>query len=406
MIPLEEWKEYVLSGIEPLPPMEVPLLEAAGLRLAEEVRTPHPLPPFDSASMDGYAVLWEDLLAGGGEAQLRVVGEVRAGQAWQGRLFRGEAVRISTGAALPPGADTVIPKEHAEETEGRVRVRGREKGAFVRGAGEDLREGEVVASPGDQLTPALLGLLASVGRASVKVRPRPRVGVFATGDELVEPPAGLGPGRIYDSNSYLLAALVREVGGKAFRGGVVPDSPGALESVLSAWRGQADVVLVTGGVSAGDHDYSRDLVSKLGGRVERVAIQPGMPQGFARFEGIPVFALPGNPVSVFVSYELFVRPALLKMMGFPRWERPRVRAMMEEPVASPPEKVQFLRVSLKRKALGWAARPTGGAGSHLLRTVALADGLAVIPRGVSQVPAGASVEVVVTREEVLLSGGL
>jgi molybdopterin molybdotransferase len=392
LVPLEQHRTGVLSRLEPLEPIDLALLEAHGCVLAEDVLAPASIPRFDNSAMDGYAVRAAD--AGPG-APLEVVDESAAGSPANVEVQPGTAVRIMTGAPVPGGADAIVPVEQAEERDGRVVLRVEpHPGEHIRRAGEDVRGGDVVLSTGATLNGAALGMLASVGRDRVRVHPRLRVVVLSTGDELVDPGEQLGPGQLHDSNSYMLTALAREAGARCYRQPIVPDDKAQLEEALEGALAQADVLVTSGGVSAGRYDLVKEVLAALGDvAFSRVAMKPGMPQafGFAHRDPdppVPCFGLPGNPVSAFVSWEVFVRPALRRLQGRTDLNRPRVTAVLDEPVDTPPHKVTFVRVVLRQAADAWHATSTGPQGSGLLHSVVAAHGLAEVPADRTRVEAG------------------
>lgn len=396
LVPLAEYRRSVLARLEPLEPLELRLLEAHGCVLAEDIVAPMPVPGFDNSAMDGFAVRSEDASAG---VTLEVIGEVAAGSGDLPAVGPGQAVRIMTGAPVPPGADAIVPVEDTEETGAQVLLRaGAAPAAHVRRAGEDVSAGEQILDAGRLLGSADVGMLAAVGRALVRVHPRPRVAVISTGDELVEPGSPLGPGQIRDTNSYSLTALAREAGATAFRQAIVPDDRRALVDAFEGSLSNADMLVTSGGVSAGRYDLVKLVLAELGNvAFTKVGMRPGMPQAFGFLAGrsrhgapIPCFGLPGNPVSACVSFEVFVRPALRRLQGRTDLNRPRVQAVMETAVRSPAHKVEFVRVVLRATADGWTARPTGEQGSGILRSVVDADGLAEVPEDITLVPAGDS----------------
>ncbi|MFI0739913.1 gephyrin-like molybdotransferase Glp [Streptomyces sp. NPDC021100] len=428
---VDEHLADILRTVRPLEPIELQLLDAQGCVLVEDVTVPAALPPFDNSSMDGYAVRAADVRDASEKfpAVLTVVGDVAAGG--DGTLVAvgpGQAARIMTGAPLPPGAEAVVPVEWTDgglgggpattmsaggiasgasgagDGLGAVRVhRPATAGAHVRARGSDVAAGDLALAAGTVLGPAQLGLLAAIGRATVTVRPRPRVVVLSTGSELVPPGAELAPGRIHDSNSYLLAACARDAGALAYRVGAVEDDAATLRATLEDQIVRADAIVTSGGVSVGAYDVVKAALTGLSGdegRVEfrKLAMQPGKPQGFGRLGPgrTPLFALPGNPVSAYVSFELFVRPAVRAMMGLEPPERPVVRAECAEPVGpSPKGRRQYLRGRYEDGRV----TPVGGAGSHLVGALARADALIVVPEDVTSVPAGAEVD-------CILLGGL
>lgn len=392
LVPLDTYRSGMLARLAPLEPIELALLEAHGCVLAEDVLAPASIPRFDNSAMDGYAVIASNVEPG---VPLEVVGESAAGSPADVEVAPGRAVRIMTGAPLPTGADAVVPVEDADEDGGKVVPRVvPELGAHIRRAGEDVRAGDVVAATGTRLHGGVLGMLASVGRDRAQVHPRPRVVVLSTGDELVEPGASLGPGQLYDSNSFMLTALTREAGATCYRMPIVPDDKAQLSEAFEGALSQADALVTSGGVSAGRYDLVKEVLADLGDvAFTRVAMKPGMPQAFGfiqRDQGhaVPCFGLPGNPVSAYVSFEVFVRPAIRRLQGRADLNRPRVAAVLDEAVDTPREKVTFLRVVLDRSEEGWRARTTGAQGSGLLHSVVAAHGLAEIPAGRDRVEAG------------------
>ncbi len=406
LIAFEEARARVLDRLRPLPPRRVPLTEALGCVLAEDVAAGEDLPPFANSAMDGFALRSEDVRGAdqGSPVDLRVVGEVFAGSAKLPKVEPGTAVRIMTGGPLPPGADAVVPVERTKTSGETVRVQlaPPERG-FVREAGEDVRAGAVVLERGRPVDPAAVGMLASVGRHQVPVHPKPRVSVVSTGDELVDPGEPLGPGQIRDSNSWLLMAQARAAGAEAFRCGRLQDDPDALRRGFALAAAEGDFVLTSGGVSVGERDYTKRVLAELGDVTSwRVAMQPGMPQAFGMAAGTPLFGLPGNPVSCFVVFEVLVRPALRRLAGMPddRLDRPRVMARLAEPVRSPAGRVSFLRVRLEAGADALSASLTGAQGSGVLSSVVAADGLAVVPADQTELPAGAEVSVILLREDL------
>src|SRR6266508_2104408 len=406
LVPFDQARAAVLERLRPLPAREVPLGDALGCVLADDVTAAEDLPPFANSAMDGFAVRAADL-AGASDQEpvaLEVTGEVFAGTARLPTVQAGGAARIMTGGPLPPGADAVVPVEQATVGGDAVRIRlAPGERQFVREAGEDVRAGTVVLERGRVLDPAAVGMLASVGRRLVPVHPKPRVTVVSTGDELVDPGDPLGPGQIRDSNSWLLVAQAQAAGADAFRCGRLRDNPDALRRGFALAAADGDFVVTSGGVSVGDRDYTRRVLAELGDvRSWRVAMQPGMPQAFGFAAGTPLFGLPGNPVSCFVVFEVLVRPALRRLAGLPddRLDRPRVVARLGEPVRSPRGRVSFLRVRLEVGDDGLIAMLTGPQGSGVLSSCVAADGLAVVPAELTELPAGAEVEVLLLREDL------
>ena len=388
---------HVLSVVGPLSPLELGLQDAHGCVLTEDVVAPAPLPGFDNSSMDGYAIRTADLHTL--PVVLPVTGDVAAGPASPLRVQPGLCVRIMTGAAMPAGADAVVPLEWTDGGIAQVRIdRAPEPGAFVRRSGEDVKAGEVVLPVGTHLGASQIGLAAAVGRSRLVVRPRPRVVVLSTGSELVEAGEQLLPGMIHDSNSPALTAAAVEAGAIAYRVGIVPDDPRMLADVIEDQLVRADLLVTSGGVSVGAYDVVKEVLGRLGTvSFDKVAMQPGMPQGFGTIgpDDTPVFGLPGNPVSALVSFEAFVRPALRTMLGAVPVDRPRVAAATTQALTSPLGKQSFVRVALEVRDGSYVVTPVSGPGSHLLAGMARANGLAIVPADVEQVEAGQVVEVLV-----------
>ncbi|MFB7246070.1 molybdopterin molybdenumtransferase MoeA [Streptomyces populi] len=421
---VDEHLEDVLTTVRPLEPIELQLLDAQGCVLVEDVTVPVSLPPFDNSSMDGYAVRVADVAGASEEfpAVLTVVGDVAAGQADQPHVGPGQAARIMTGAPLPPGAEAVVPVEwtdgglgegpvsgmraHSaspEGSRGQVHVhRPAEARAHVRAMGSDVKAGDRALEAGTLLGPPQIGLLAAIGRGTVRVRPRPRVVVLSTGSELVQPDEELSTGQIYDSNSFALCAAARDAGAIAYRVGAVADDAETLRSTIEDQLVRADLMVTTGGVSVGAYDVVKEALSSVGDEDEAgggidfrtLAMQPGKPQGFGSIgpDHTPLLALPGNPVSSYVSFELFVRPAIRTLMGLPDVHRPTTRAKLsaDKALTSPKGRRQFLRGTYADGTV----TPVGGAGSHLVAALAHADALIVVPEHDTSVEPGAEVEVV------------
>ncbi len=385
----------ILASVKPLNPLDLQLLDAHGCVLAEDVVAPWPLPQFDNSAMDGYAVVAEDVAGATDDepTRLPVAADIAAGDHDIHTVGSGFAARIMTGAPLPHGADTVVPVEWTDGGVANVLIRRAAKpGDHIRRAGEDVSSGDTVLRSGTFVGAAQVGLLAAVGKDRVRVRPRPRVVVLSTGAELVEPGMPLATGQISDSNSYTLTAAAREAGAVAYRVGIVGDDPKRLLDTIEDQLIRADVVVTSGGVSAGAYDVVKQVLSELGTvSFEKVAMQPGMPQGFGTVgeEGIPIFTLPGNPVSAFVSFEVFVRPAIRKMLGVARLHRPSVRAVLQSTLRSPEGKRQFARARLQTANDGsYLVTPMDGQGSHLVSDLAYANALIVVPEHITEIPAG------------------
>ena len=333
MLNVDEALTRILDQVDCLPAEDRPIVDVLGQTLAEDIVSTFDIPPYDNVAMDGYAVQAFDVgeASPGNPSRLRIIGELPAGVAPQQAVEPGTAIRVMTGAPLPPGADTVVPFESTSEREHAQRVAASSTisiydpppiGANIRRAGEDIRVGRVVLARGIELRPAEIGVIASVGLAKVKVHRRPRVAILSTGNELLEPGEPLVPGKIYDSNTYSLAALVRRYGGVPVGLGIALDE---VEDIRSRVRSglETDLLLTSAGVSKGDYDVVKDVLAAEGA-VEfwQVAIKPGRPMAFGLIQGVPHVGLPGNPVASIVAFEQFVRPALLKMLGRRRLRKP------------------------------------------------------------------------------------
>jgi len=397
---VDEHLASVLAGIGSMSPIEMALLDAQGLLLAENVVTEVPLPGFDNSAMDGYAVRAVDTRAAGPDnpVQLPVTGDVVAGTKSRSGMGPGLSVRIMTGAPIPAGADAVIPLERTDRGVAKVTISEPVlSGECIRRAGEDLAAGAPALSAGAAIGPQQIALLAAVGRDRVLVRPRPRVIVLSTGSELIEVGQQPGFGEVPDANSYLIAAAARDAGADAYRLGIVPDDHSKLLDVLESQLLRADVLITTGGVSMGAFDVVKQALTELG-TVDfvRVAMQPGRPQGFGFLgDHVPIFCLPGNPVSALVSFEIFARPAIRKLLGKRQLQRATVQAMAIERVESPVGIRQYRRGVLHREANGaYSVSFVGGPGSHLIASMASANCLVVIDEDVSEVVAGSRVTVI------------
>jgi molybdopterin molybdotransferase len=402
LVPVENAQNHVLSSIHPLAPLQLALTEAAGCVLAEDVTAPRDMPAFPSSAMDGFAVRAGDLAGAtpANPSELKVVGESRIGHRPEGTVGAGEAFRIATGAPVPAGADTVVPVENTEPADDLVRIfESPAAGRHVRPAGEDAAAGALLVSRGKRLGAPELGLLANAGIATPLVHPRPRVVVISTGDELIPPTEEPEYGQVHDANAYTIFAALREAGAIPVMAGIVHDDVDAFRDIVDAHTIQADAFVSSGGVSVGERDVVKAAFAKRGEvAFYKVAMQPGMPQAFGQVDGKPYWGLPGNPVSVFVSLELFVRPAILKMMGRTRLHRPEVTATLTDDVRGPKGKTAYARVAVSRgDDGGWVASPTGGRGSNLISTISRANGLAIVPPGTETAPAGSELRVLVFR---------
>ncbi|WP_375480798.1 gephyrin-like molybdotransferase Glp [uncultured Jatrophihabitans sp.] len=397
---VDEHLAIVLDGVGSLEPIELTLLDAQGLLLAEDVRSHFPLPSFDNSAMDGYAVRALDTREASGDepVTLQVVGDVAAGAKSRSGMGPGLAMRIMTGAPIPAGADAVIPLEDTDRGLAKVAIRRPVRtGEFLRRAGEDLAADAPALGAGAALGPQQIALLAAIGRDRVLVRPRPRVIILSTGSELVEVGRTPSFGEVIDSNSYMIASAAKDSGADARRIGIVADDHAALLDALESQLLRADVLVTTGGVSMGAFDVVKEALSEIG-TVEftRVAMQPGKPQGFGHLgDKVPIFCLPGNPVSSLVSFEVFVRPAIRKLLGKRNLQRAAVRAVALEGAKSPRGLRQYRRGVLHREASGgYSVSFSGGAGSHLVAALALSNCLVVIPEEETEVVAGTEVTVI------------
>ena len=410
MISVEEALSRILAFFSALEPEEKPILDALGQVVAEDVASGMDIPPHDNTAMDGYAVRASDTAGASAEAPvtLRVIGELAAGYLFEGAVEPGTAVRIMTGAPMPSGADAVVPFEETDEQAGRSFgsfsksrdsvgiMKAAMSGANVRRAAEDVRRGQVIIERGAVLHPAQIGVLASLGRATVRVHRRPVVAILSTGDEVREPGQPLQPGQIYDSNAYSIAALVAACGGIPRRLGIAKDTVEALTAKLREGL-DADMLVTSAGVSRGDYDVVKDVLAKEG-EIDfwTVRMRPGKPLAFGAFASggrrVPHIGLPGNPVSSMVSFELFGRPAIFKMLGRSDWQRPSVRAIADERIPNTDERRVFARAIVTMRDGRYHASLTGPQGSGILTSMAVANALAVVPEDMPGIAAGDDVE--------------
>ena len=394
---VDEALTRILARITPLEPDEVALADALGAVLAEDVKAERDVPPFRNSAMDGYAVRGEDVQRSG--VRLSVIGAVAAGIVPERPIAGGEAMRIMTGAPMPDGADTVVRVEDTDNGADVVTINvATPTGISVRQAGEDLRKGETILVRGTVVRPAEIGVLATIGRAKLSVVRRPNVAVLSTGDELVDLEEELQPGQIRDANRYSLAAAVRAAGCTAFELGHVRDTPDDLRHALGN-AAFGDVVVTSGGVSVGDHDHVKPVVDAMGQMdFWSIAIRPGRPLAFGELRtkrnAVPIFGLPGNPVSALLTFELFVRPALLKMSGHSKLHRPRAQAKLLDRVEKPKGLRMFAR-GVYDAAAG-TVRSTGPQGSGILRSMSLANCLIDIPEPPKSAEPGETVTVILT----------
>jgi molybdopterin molybdotransferase len=406
MISVEEAQERIRSYVRPLNSVETPLLDAVDRVLAEDVRSGLNVPPHDNTAMDGYAVIAADTEGATAEQPrpLRVVFDLAAGYTTQTRVEPGTAIRIMTGAPIPPGADAIVPFEETDEgnqphQQSRTyinvykpaRVR-----ANIRKAGEDIRQNEIVLRQGTVLRPAEVGVLASIGVSSVKVIRRPRVAILATGDELVEPGQPLGPGQIYNANNYTVAAAVQRAGGVPLVLGIARDRLDDLTAKIeAAIEAQVDFLLTSAGVSVGEFDLVKKVLASKGEiTFWRVRMKPGKPLAFGRIGGIPHLGLPGNPVSSLVSFDLLARPAILAMQGKTLLHRPVIHAIFDDELRGKDDRRHYLRVIVEQHDGAYHARLTGEQGSGILTSMARANGLAVISEQARSVKRGERVPVI------------
>jgi molybdopterin molybdotransferase len=374
-----------------MPVVNLPVPDCLGLVLADELTAPIDLPPFDNSAMDGYAVRAADIA--GAPVTLPVAEDIPAGRGDGPPLAAGTAHRIMTGALLPVGADAIVQVELTDAGTSTVEIRSAvPAGTHLRMGGEDVAKGSAVLAAGTVLGSTHLGLAAALGCRELPVRRRPHVLILSTGSELVEPGTPLLPGQIYESNSVLLAAAVREVGGRATVLRFVPDDVAAFHAAVLARADDVDLLVTSGGVSAGAYEVVKEALTGQGVEFLRVAMQPGGPQGLGRVDGLPVVTLPGNPVSTALSFELFLRPALLAAIGHPHVDRRRTTAHLVSPLRSPAGKRQFRRGRFEAGKV--EVTPIGGPGSHLLASFAASNCLIELPEDVTEVVAGENVTVI------------
>ena len=401
MLSVDEALRQILDSVSPLSSERVALLSSRGRVLAEEIVADIPIPPFSNSAVDGYAVIAGDTLGAtdSNPIQLLEAGEILAGEVSETRVKSGSATRIMTGAPVPDGANAIVMIEDTTRlTSGRVEIREEaSEGQHIRYAGEDVKRGETILSPGALIRPAEVAMLATMGRAEVLVHRLPRVAIISTGDEVIEIETGVAPppGKIRNSNRYALAALVQEAGGEIFSMKHIPDDLEATKVALKECSA-ADVIVTAGGVSMGDRDYVKPALEELGSLdLWRVAMKPGKPLAFGRIGKSLFFGLPGNPVSAMVTFELFVRPALWKLAGRPdaQLSRRKVQAILTHSVNHTPGRREFVRVFTFEKDGELFSTPTGAQGSGILHSMTFADSLLVIPEDSQGLEAGEKVTV-------------
>lgn len=390
---VQEHLAACLAAVGPQPPLEVSLPDAVGCILAEDVLAGGDLPVADLAAVDGYAVRAEDIIGAGPATPvvLPVLDELAAGSESL-RSVPGAAVRLASGAPVPHGADTVVPVEDTDHGRAKVEVRAAVGvGDNVRPRAQDMRAGEVVLPAGERVGARQVALLAAVGRGRVAVHPRPRVVIVSVGDELVEPGRAAQSGQVYDANGHALATAVQDAGGRTYRVAAVPDQRGPLRETLEDQLVRADLIITTGGLSYGANDTVKDVLAPLGTvRFDAVAMWPGRQLGVGHLgDGVPIFALPGDPVAAQVAFEVYVRPALRTMSGYAAVHRPSVRATVTRPWRSPAGRREFVRAQLTGNPTdGYEVEPVGEPGALLLSALARANTLAVVPEDVVDVRPG------------------
>lgn len=395
MLSVEEARQKMLETIPVLPTENRNILECTGYVLAEKLNATENIPPFDNSAMDGFAVQSKDLIGVSKEkpASLSVVETIAAGYAPKKSVSSGQAARIMTGAMMPNGADAVVMQEVTELSGETVNIfESVAENENVRFTGESVKQGEPVMSPGKHLLPPEVSMLASLNCSQVNVYRKPKVAVVSTGDELTPLGEPLEPGKIRDSNRYGIFAQVEEIGGTPIDMGIAPDDKAETERIFRESIGKADALITSGGVSVGEHDVVKDVLTKLGEmNFWRVAMKPGKPQAYGSIDGKPVFGLPGNPVSSLVVFDLFVRPALLKMAGHTDLFRPTFKAVLQTDVTNRDGRVNYMRAILSEKNGQFIAKTTGPQGSGILHSLVLANGLIIIPSGVT-IKAGETVD--------------
>lgn len=415
MISVDEARERILAFFERLEPESRPVLDALGQVLAEDVAAPFDIPPLDNTAMDGYAVRAVDTegATGASPRELRVIADLAAGYVLDTPVGPGEAVRIMTGAPMPPGADAIVPFEETDEPlrgineapkKGEtVRVfKAARPSANIRFRGEDMREGQVVIEAGRVVRPSEAGVLASIGRTEISVYRRPTVAILSTGDEITAPGEPLRPGRIYDANAYSVAALVKKYGGIPRILGIARDTVEDLTAKIHEGL-DADMIVTSAGVSRGDFDVVKDVLAREGSiDFWTVRMKPGKPLAFGAFTApdgrrVPHLGLPGNPVSSMVSFELFGRPAIFTMMGRSDWERPIIRAITRDTIVNTDGRRFYARCIVTRGEDGrYYADLTGPQGSGILTSMSMANGLTVIPEGLPRADPGDEIDVMMT----------
>jgi molybdopterin molybdotransferase len=397
MVSVDEALSRILNRIQILGFEKVDIITSLGRVIGEDILAPRNIPPLDNSAMDGYAVRATDIKEASRKnpISLKVIEELPAGALPQMSVTKGEAVRIMTGAPIPKGADAVVMVEDTEKVGEGVRVfQGTPPGENIRRAGEDVKKDDRVISTGSVIRAAEVGMLASVGRAFVSVHQRPVVAILCTGDELVDVHEGIADHKIVSSNSYTLSAQVMECGALPLQLGIAKDDPAEIEAKLREGL-RADVMLSSAGVSVGDYDLVKDILGRIGFEMDfwGVAVRPGQPLAFGTIGGKPTFGLPGNPVSSMVSFEQFVRPSLLKMMGHKNLFRPLVEAVLKEEISKKPDRRHFMRAKLSLEENRYVVTTTGPQGSGILNSMVEANSLVIVPEEVTEIKAGEKVRV-------------
>jgi molybdopterin molybdotransferase len=395
MISVEEAIERILAGIHPLEVVQVPLADALGRVLAQNIVAQEDIPPFDNSAMDGFALLSKDSKPHSGQPpRLRVTGGVAAGYVSEIAVEEGTALRIMTGAPVPPGADTVIQVEltrnEGPESPWVEILQEVAPGNNIRPAGEDMRKGQTALVRGTEIDAWVIGILATLGWANVPVIRSPRVAILGTGDEVIDVGESLQPGKIRNSNSYLIEAAVKQAGAEPQRLGVARDTVESLRQKFGE-AVQYDLILTTGGVSVGDFDLVKNIMQEQGNiNFWRINMRPGKPVAFGHIGNVPLLGLPGNPVSSAVTFELFGRPVIRKMQGHTRLFKPQVDVTVEDGVSDSGTRRHYVRSRVERRDGRFVARTTGNQGSHMMTSLLGANALVIVPEGGAEIPPGGS----------------
>lgn len=398
LTPLQDAQKTVLDAAKPLGLEKLGLLEALGRVLGEDVIATRDNPPWDNSAMDGFAVRWEDIKQDHAitkPVELKIIEDVPAGKVATKAVGAGQAIRIMTGAPVPKGADTVVKVEETEPSGDQVRIfKEVERGGNVRPQGEDVKKGDTIMAKGTQIRPAEVGMLAILAKSFVLVYQRPRVAILSSGDELADLDERFDEDKIINSNSYGIAADVQEAGGIPILLGIAKDQPAALKEKIAHGL-NADILVLSGGVSLGEYDFTKDVFKDLGTEMNfwKLAIRPGQPLAFGKIQGTLAFGLPGNPVSSMVTFEQLVRPAMMKMGGHRSYGRPVVQAVFQEKFSKRNDRRHFLRGVLSRQDGVLTVRTTGDQGSGILTSMVKANGLIDVPEDVTKLNPGDQVSV-------------